>query len=263
MATIPIIALIDQTNQINFDYLSRIAAAYQRQITEDFFPEWGKDAKIIAYHQESDIPTDAWICYFMVELPGNSAGLNGYHSYIFNENGAKKPVIYVLYHTDYERTASHEILETLEDPFVDNLMLVKATDASRGSIELLVEVSDPVQSSEFGYKIDEIPVSNFFYRSFYDPFAQKGVKYDHLGWLTKPRQLLDGGYISFKDAAGVWWQAFNTGNQITYKKLLDKDSSLTAREQIRAVQLIGIIFLLIIIFIGFYKLIKRKKHGKS
>lgn len=263
MATTPIIALLDQTNRINFDYLSRIAAAYQRQITEDFKPEWGKDAKVIAYHQASEIPSGAWICYFMTALPGNSAGLNGYHTYLTDDAGVRTPVIYVLYHDDFERTGSHEILETLEDPYIDNLMLVKATDASRGSIELLVEVSDPVQSSEFGYTIDGIPVSNFFHRSFYNPFAQKGVKYDHLGWLDKPRQLLDGGYISFKDAYGVWWQAFNRGNQITYKKLIDKDASLTAREQVRSLQLVGIVFLIVLILIGLYKLIKRKKHGKS
>ncbi len=262
MAT-PIIALIDQTNKINFDYLSRIAAAYQRQVTEDFYPEWGKTAKIVAYQNESQMPSDAWPCYFMLALPGNSEGLNGYHSYTIDVNGVKKPIIYVLHHPDYERTGSHEILETLEDPLVDNTMLVKATDASRGSIELLVEVSDPVQSSEYGYSIDGIPVSNFFYRSFYNPFAEKGVKYDHLGWLDKPRQLLDGGYISFKDASGVWWQAFNRGNQITFKKLLDNSVSLTAREQVRALQLIGIITLILLILIGLYKLIKsnKRKHG--
>lgn len=253
------IALIDQSSNYQFEYLQKIAQAMTKQTKEHFNPYWGSGGEVVAYSSESDIPESAWRCYIVSEMDEAEKGLAGFHL-TETRNGITYPYLKVKYNgKKTERTISHESLETWEDPYVTNFKLVKAIDASRKSIEILVEVSDPVQSDEYGYEIDGILVSNFFTPAFYNLIDIPGTKYDYAGWLTKPRQLLDGGYISFKDSYGVWWQAFNRQNVIIFKKLGDDNASVTAQEQASILMQIGIVFLVIIMAIAIYKLTRKSK----
>jgi hypothetical protein len=257
------IALIDESGNYTFEQLQKIARILTFQTQNHYWKYWGKTGEVVAYQHESEAPQSAWRCRIVSEMEEKDKGLNGFHLTEIR-NGVTYPYLKVLYHgKETERTISHEMLETWEDPYVNNFMLVKATDANRESIEILVEISDPVQNSDFGYEIEGILVSNFFLPSFYNLVHIAGTKYDYMGWIEKPRQLLDGGYISFKDAKGVWWQAFNRQNQLIFKKLGDNQADLTAQEQGRILELIGIITLVILIVIAVVKLYKYSKTEKE
>lgn len=254
------IALIDLSGNYTFEALQKIASALTYQTQEHYKKYWGKTGEVIAYRTEAEVPESAWRCRIVTEMDEKDKGLLGFHLTEVR-NGVTYPYLKVVYHgKETERTISHEMLETWEDPYVTNFMLVKATDANRETVEFLVEISDPVQSSDYGYEIDGIMVSNFFFPSFYNLIHVPGTKYDYMGWIEKPRQLLDGGYISFKDARGVWWQAYNRSNVLIFKKLGDNQASLTAEDQGRILELIGIVTLVILIIIAIVKLRKTSKE---
>jgi hypothetical protein len=63
---------------------------------------------------------------------------------------------------------------------------------------ILVEVCDPSEDGQFGYSVNGVLVSDFYTPRFFDPVAVDGVRYSFTGAITEPRQVLDGGYMS-------WW----------------------------------------------------------
>ena len=68
---------------------------------------------------------------------------------------------------------------------------------------ILVEVSDPSEAAEFGYSVNGVLVSDFYTPNLFDPVTAPGVRYSYTGAVTEPRQVLDGGYIS-------WWDPIST-----------------------------------------------------
>jgi hypothetical protein len=52
-------------------------------------------------------------------------------------------------------------------------------------------------------------VSDFYTPNFFDPLKSAGVRYSYTGALTAPRQVLDGGYLSWREpVSGHLWQLF-------------------------------------------------------
>jgi hypothetical protein len=50
-------------------------------------------------------------------------------------------------------------------------------------------------------------VSDFYTPNFFDGKAAPGVRYSFTGAITKPRQVLPGGYLSWHEPhSGHWWQ---------------------------------------------------------
>jgi hypothetical protein len=67
-----------------------------------------------------------------------------------------------------------------------------------------VEVADPCEAIE--YEIGSVRVSDFAYPSWYHTVNRLGHQYSATGRLQQPRQILEGGYVSYVDGDGVWWQ---------------------------------------------------------
>ena len=86
-----------------------------------------------------------------------------------------------------------------------------------GVFNYLVEAWDPREANDYGYQIDGILVSDFITPNFYDASVTTGTRYSFKGNLTRPRQLLPGGYISYQKADNSWqqilWVDPNTGPQ--------------------------------------------------
>jgi len=100
--------------------------------------------------------------------------------------------------------ASHETLEMLVDPAGSRLQTSRAIEVagntvrdSTGQFEYVVEACDPCEADDFAYSIDGIAVSDFITPHFYDPVATAGTRYSFGGNITRPREILKGGYISF------------------------------------------------------------------
>lgn len=217
------IALVDTTSKISLEELQRVANALQIQVSRDFAPVWDKDATVHVFDHMTDIPLGFWPISIVSAI--DVQGVNGYH-WIDDEGN---PFAKVEYRDDFwPLTVSHELLEMLVNPYVNKIKLVKGLDDTGQEVEFLVEVADPVEDNDFGYRIDGVLLSNFYYPAFFDLTKREGVKYDHLGWLKEPRKLLNGGYISWKNASGEWWQAFMVENKLIIRKLGDSTPLTTA-----------------------------------
>lgn len=249
------IAIIDTTGLIPRAELNRVAAALQVQVTRDFVPIWDKDATLHVFDKITDVPVGFWPITIVEEIDLN--GVNGYHWV----DDAGVPYAKVQYRNNFwPLTTSHELLEMLVNPYVNKTKLVKGIDDTGQEVEFLVEVADPVEDDDFGYKIDGVLLSNFYYPAFFDLTKRADTKYDHLGWLTEPRKLLNGGYISWKNASGEWWQAFMVEGKLIIKKLGDQTPLTTADKQTVWVVagIIGGTALLITLLL---KLFKRNGNG--
>jgi hypothetical protein len=105
---------------------------------------------------------------------------------------------------DWTIDASHETLEMLVDPSGNRLQASRAikivgkdVEDTAGEFEYLVEACDPCEANQYAYSINGIAVSDFITPHFYDPVATASARYSFGGNISRPRQILPGGYISF------------------------------------------------------------------
>lgn len=82
---------------------------------------------------------------------------------------------------------SHEVCEMVVNPWVSGW-----SDTGKGWL-VATEVCDPVQADY--YEIHGVSVSNFVTPDFFSPVISAGDRFDHLGKLSAPFQIADGGYV--------------------------------------------------------------------
>jgi hypothetical protein len=96
---------------------------------------------------------------------------------------------------------SHEVLEALGDPLVN-----QSVQVARG-IFWAVEACDAVEADQFGYDIPvgdtNVTVSDFVTKQWWN--ANDPPPYDFKRHLTRPLQLLQGGYIGEWTATTQRW----------------------------------------------------------
>jgi hypothetical protein len=66
-------------------------------------------------------------------------------------------------------------------------------------VEYLIEVCDPCQASCLAYSVNSVMVSDFYTPQYFDPVKSNGVRYSYSGQVRGPREVLDGGYLSWFD----------------------------------------------------------------
>lgn len=94
-------------------------------------------------------------------------------------------------------TASHEILETLKDPNVACCAM------SYDGRFWAYEVGDAVEAT--WYLINGVQVSNFVLPPYFEPVQNMhGLKYDWMNLVTRPLQILPGGYGQYFDPSSGW-----------------------------------------------------------
>jgi hypothetical protein len=183
----------------DIETLTTVAAALQRQVGEDFLPRWLVDATVRAATPTRPPLADEWMLG-LYETPEHADAL-GEH----DTTPAGLPLMRVYPKLDaadlipWTVTASHEILETLADPW-----LCRCAQGRDGRIWAL-EICDAVEQ-DF-YWIDGIAVSDFVYPAYFEPPRElDGVVLDHMRLLTAPLELRPGGYgQTWTDEAGAGW----------------------------------------------------------
>jgi hypothetical protein len=95
----------------------------------------------------------------------------------------------------------------LADPWGKRLIAGPSIKPDQGRVEYLVEVCDPCQSSECAYTVNGEIVSDFYTPNYFDPVSAEGVRYSFFGKISAPRQVLRGGYLSWRDENRRWWQS--------------------------------------------------------
>jgi hypothetical protein len=184
------VALVCETDSVPAREFARVAAALDKQVTRDFGPIWGIPATVDPVFNLDDIPVGYWPIV-LVEDIDESNGF-GYHADHYGQ-----PYALVALTDSWSLSASHECLEMLADPFGDRMVPGPSPKEREGRVSYLVEVCDPPESHERSYTVNDVLVSDFTTPAFYDPVGAPGVRYSFTGAIPGPREVLEGGYISW------------------------------------------------------------------
>ena len=204
----PTIAVVNQCTVLTDADIIPMISAIQIQIDRDFFPVWGITANLMFCTGEP--PADAWVVY--VRDTSTVAGALGFHdltaqynpeAFIFAGDDAKYGLLTSV-------TLSHEILEMLVDPMINQTVFAQETNTT-GTL-FAYEVCDACEADENGVLIEvdaaagtkgatngkiAVRVSDFVYPSYFEPARPaNSTKFSHSGIITAPLQIASGGYLS-------------------------------------------------------------------
>ena len=208
---IPTIACFNQATvslEVDFDAL---IAAMQEYVTSYVTPVWGTPARLV---KTTDFQPGAWAMVFLdnADQPGALA----YHD--LTPDGLPVSKVFVKTTLDDKQlvsmSASHELVEMLVDPAI-NMM----TSGPDPKTMYAYESADPVEESDF--PVNGIAMSDFVYPAYFETFRKpKSVQFDQMSQVTKPFQILKGGYqIVFK--GGKYSQVF--GSKAKEKRFGEED----------------------------------------
>lgn len=180
------------------EQVSSLVPAVQRQVTEHFEPVWGVGARLVFATRR--VPKDAYqITVYRNASDASDADFLGYH---FSPEGY--PVASIFAEKDMaddgtiSDTLSHEVLEMLIDPAC-NLYAYRPSGVGRPQRIYFYEVCDAVQCHR--YKIDGVAVCDFVYPEWFESNWPAGSRrFDHLGLVERPFQVLHGCYADVYEA---------------------------------------------------------------
>jgi hypothetical protein len=207
------IAVVSETEKLSFGEVARVSAALQKQVMRDLTPVWNIQATVDAFATLEDVPIDYWPIIIQEDI--GTPGAWGIHS---DKDG--HPFALVKFSQGWSLTASHECLEMLCDPSGNKVIAGKSPMEGQGRVEFLVEICDPPESDAFAYTANGITVSDFYTPRYFDPVAVPGVQYSYTGAITKPRDVLKGGYLSWHDpVTDHWFQEIFFGPEREFRDL--------------------------------------------
>lgn len=178
--------------------LDALISAMQEFVDNYVAPVWATPAKLV---KSTGYIKNAWAMVFLDDA--DQPGALAYHD--LTPDGLPQSKVFVrttIKNGDLVSvSASHELVEMLVDPAI-NLM----TTGPDAKAVYAYESADPVEALSF--KVNGIPMTDFVYPSYFEIFHKpKSVKFDYMAKVTKPFQILSGGYqIVFKN--GKWSQTF-------------------------------------------------------
>lgn len=221
------LALVSEVPDISPSRLARAGAAFQKQVMRDFRPLWNVLATVDAFPSLDDVPIGYWPIIVRDDI--GFSGAAGIH---LDDDG--QPFALVQFSNAWTLTATHEILEMIADPFGNRVVAGDSVKPGQGRVEYLVEVCDPSEAAAFSYRVNGVMVSDFYTPSYFDPLPAPGVRYSFTGAITKPRQVLKGGYLSWHDPVTNHWfqETFLSGSQPKFRDLGVLSAAASLRSQI-------------------------------
>ncbi len=194
----PLIAVTNESSAVTDDQVMDAMTAWQHQISYHFKPHWDTAATLVWHPNDApDVPY-AWPLGIFDH--SDQPGALGYHW----RTKYGMPVMFafaaddIADGLDWSVTVTHEILETLGDPFADLAVQV-------GKEEFWAyENCDAVEADPLGYEINGWRVSDFVFRNWF--IAGSPGPWDYKGHLSRPLEILDGGYIGSWTPASGWKQ---------------------------------------------------------
>lgn len=195
------LALVSESDLVKTSDLMKVSSALQKQAARDLAPIWEISATVDPFDCLEDVPLGYWTLIVKDDI--EERGAAGIHK---DKDG--QPFALITATADLESwalTASHEALEMLVDPFGNRLVAGDSPAEGQGRVAFLVEVCDPSEGSQFGYSVNGIPVSDFYTPQYFDPVKAPGVRYSYTGDITEPRQVLEGGYLSWHEPISDHW----------------------------------------------------------
>jgi hypothetical protein len=195
-------ALVSESDDVPLGDVMKVAAALQKQASRDIAPMWDISATLDAFETLEDVPLGYWPMIVKDNIGYDAMGIH------LDKDNQPFALISSADTVDgWSLTASHEMCEMLIDPFGNRLVAGDSPKKGQSRVDFLVEVCDPSEAAEFGYSANGILVSDFYTPKFFDPLNSPGIRYSFTGAITKPRQVLRGGYLSWYDPiTDHWWQ---------------------------------------------------------
>ncbi len=199
------VAVLNQSQSLSDDDVRQAVPALQAQVSNDFAPVWGINADLTFVPSGSQPAQGSW--WLVVFDNSDQPGALGYHD-LTNEGLPLGKVFAgtdIQYGLNWTITASHELLEMLADPDIDLTVFVQPDDQT-GRI-YAYEVCDACEADNYGYAINGTMVSDFVYPAWFESFrAPNSTQFDKQNQITKPFDLLPGGYIGIFDVtSGTGW----------------------------------------------------------
>jgi hypothetical protein len=159
--------------------------AMQEYVDKFVAPVWGTPAKLV---KTKDFQSGAWAMVFLDDA--DQPGALAYHD--LTPDGLPVSKVFVKTTLDDGQlvsvSASHELVEMLVDPAI-NMM----TTGPDPKLTYAYESADPVEESSFA--VNGIQMSDFVYPAYFEVFRKpKSVQFDQMKQVTKPFQILKGGY---------------------------------------------------------------------
>lgn len=196
------IGLASRSSSVQLADVVRVTAALNTQIARDFAPIWGMSAMVVAIANPDSIDPGIWPLFVEDDIGVDAEGVH--------QTEHNQPFALISAGSTWSITASHECLELLVDPTGSRLYpsigieLVNGEfkDQPETKFEYLVEICDPCEGADFAYMINGVAVSDFYTPHYFDPVTLPSVRYSFGGKITRPRQLLKGGYLSWRDPDG-------------------------------------------------------------
>lgn len=191
----PAIAIVNQSAILTDEQVVPVIAALQKQLSRDVLPIWGKSAWLTHVKKGALIPPKCW--QLILKDTSDDPGALGYHT----ETSEGLPIGYCFVKTttddggNWTVTLSHELLEMVGDEYTN--LLAQGIVNGKSYLRAL-ELCDPCEDDSFGYKIDDIVVSDFVTPQYFIDEAKSGP-YDFGNHITAPGQLLLNGYQSVLD----------------------------------------------------------------
>jgi hypothetical protein len=223
------ISVLNPSTVMKDSEVEALLPALQTQLDRDFLQAWNIPAELVFVPHGTAPDPDSW--WLSILDNSDQAGALGYHD-VTNEG---LPLGKVFAGTDLANgylvsvTCSHEILEMLADPEINQCVFLQRT--ARQGLLVGYEVCDAVEADNLGYDIDGVRVSDFMTPRWFMPGFPG--PYDQQGHCTKALQVLPGGYISVFDVTkGTGWQQVTADKVLS---LLDPGEEIEARTTARAI----------------------------
>src|SRR5258708_2931356 len=188
------VSVINESTVLTDAEVIPVVAALQQQVTNDFRAAWGTDAELTLIPQGAPPPPASW--WLVILDDSDQAGALGYHD--LTPDGLPIGKVFAASDlkagTSWSVTASHELLEMLADPNINLTVFVQ--DAKTSGTLYAYEVCDACEDDSFGYKINNVLVSDFVYPAWFENFREEGsTQFDQMNQIKDPLALLTGRYI--------------------------------------------------------------------
>jgi hypothetical protein len=224
-----IITLINISTCLTDAQIQSLLPALQTQIDRDFRPIWKTGGTLVLGNKNVVPAADSWVVLIMDN--SDQHGALGYHD--LTETGLPVSKIFakddMMYGLSFSVTLSHELLEMLVDPYTTESVFVQDTNVT-GTL-YAYEVCDACEDDKFAYDIDGVKVSDFVYPTWFESWRKENsTKFDFCNRITKPFQLLEGGYIgafTVGPTSSGWQQVTPLDNRLGRRFIAKKYSDLT------------------------------------
>ncbi len=236
------VLLVNQSTIVTPAGLAAALAALQTQVSRDFAPLWGIDAKLSSVAVPATTPHNPGVEAIYLLDNSDQAGALGYHlenagvptGYVFTKDSVADV-------GEWTSCLSHELLEQLADPEANQVAIAplsSAFGADRGKLAAIAyETCDAVENDT--YHVGTVPVSNFVTPAWFLPGEAVRTRFDLLHRLTSALTLTSGGYVSYtldltdwKDATARRAIAKSTHSRYRRRRLRTLRQRLQASGQI-------------------------------